>query len=164
MDEKFLVPLVAAFSTVCGILLTQFFTLFKESIISKREKNSLFREKYEQLATNLSDSESHKLIFNNTETEEIFSITQNKSIDNIIVLSYLYFPELIEPSRNYYNAYQNYVKSTLEKFIPDTGLSAAMQAATYADENMELTLNKLHDSQKKLYDCLRKYAPKYARA
>lgn len=164
MDEKLFVSLVAAGSTVCGILLTQVFTLIKESIVSKREKNSLLRNKYESLAMSLSDSMYDKAKFDNTETDDIFLIIQNKSIDNIVMLSCIYFPELIECSRNYYNSYRDYVMCVLEEFSPDTGLPALMQAVKYGNGNLELSKNKLDESYKNLYNCLREYAPKYARA
>lgn len=165
MDEKLILALVAASSAVGGVLLTQAFTLIREQIITKRENKTLLREKYESLAYSLSESISHKVKFDNLDGDDVFSECINKPIENIFILSLLYFPELIESSRCYYNAYREYSIILLKNYLPNVGLSTLMQAVEYdVNNDIGLVVDKLHQSQKDLYDSIRKNASKYARA
>jgi len=164
VDEKLTLALVAALSAVGGVLLTQAFTLIRELIVSRRANKALLREKYELLADSLSESISHKSEFDNTYGKEIFSEFANKPIEKIFTLSILYFPELIESSRCYYNSYRDYLFVLLKNYHPDAGLSILMQASKYAGDDLDLAVKKLHQSQKNLYESIRKNASKYARA
>lgn len=164
MDEKLILALVAASSAVGGVLVTQAFTLIRELIIARRENKALLREKYELLADRLSESISHKSRVDNFYDKEIFSEFSNKPIENIFTLSILYFPELVESSRSYYNSYREYLLVLLKNFQPDSGLSALMQASKYRGDDLELAVDKLHQSQKNLYETIQKNASKYARA
>ncbi|MGP0170582.1 hypothetical protein ACSVIJ_01740 [Pseudomonas sp. NCHU5208] len=164
MDEKLVLALVAALSAIGGVLITQVFTFFRELLVSKRQSKILLREKYELLAEQVGESFLHRVKVASHTGEEFFVDYLNKPIEKIFSQALLYFPELVEPSRNYHNAYHDYYKMLAESFLPDTGLTAAMQRAKSPGENFEMVLDKLDETQKALYECIRKNAPKYARA
>lgn len=171
MDEKLTLALVAACSAAIGALLTQLVTFLREWIIYKRANKALLREKYELLVENLSESISHKSRFDNCYDEQAFLDVINKPIEKIYALSILYFPELTEPSKCYYNSYRDYLMTLLKSYQPNTGLSVLMQATMHGsddfdfdfDFDFDLVLEKLHQSQKNLYETIRNNASKYAK-
>ena len=162
MDEKLVLALVAATSAIGGVLVTQAFTLIRELLISKREKNALLREKYELLAGQVGESFLHRVKISSHTGDEFFSDFLNVPLERIFSLSLLYFPELVEPSREYRSAYRDFYLMLAKNYFPGTGLSAAMQSASVG--SVDAVVDKLSETEKALYECIQKNASKYAKA
>lgn len=162
MDEKLFLALVAALSAISGVLITQAFSIIRDLLTSKRESRALLREKYELLTEQVSASFLHRVKVSSHTSDDFFTDYLNQPLERIFSLSLLYFPELVEPSREYNNAYHDYYLMLAENYLPDTHLSAAMQSTSTASG--DAVVDKLNKTHKSLYECIQKHAPKYAKA
>lgn len=161
MDEKLFLAIVAASSAICGVLITQAFTLIRDIFSSRKEKQNLLREKYELLTLMMGESFLHRVKIANHTSDEFHSDYLNRPLEKIYCLSILYFPGLVEPTRDYLNAYRDFYNMLAETFIPDIHLSSSMQNVKEADSKSDVIIEKLNDAEQMLYKAIRENAPKY---
>ena len=164
VNEKIIVGLVASFSAVGGVIVTQAFTTLRVWLVSKREEKVVVREKYEELLNKVNESVVHRMQVANCINDDFYSNSINISLEKVNALALLYFPELVEPTKSYRDAYRDYYLMLAEKYIPDEILSAGMQAAKEQNESFDLVIDKLDQAVQKLYECIQENAPKYAKA
>ena len=163
MDEKLTLALVAASSAVGGVLLTQIFSIIRDWFGTKHENRKLLREKYEILADKVIEARSHRVKVMNRNNDEFFTDTLNLPLEKIVSLSLLYFPELVEPSKNYYQAYIDFYKVLGLNYFPDNALSVGMQAVKDANDELNLVVEKLNQADNSLRESIQKHAHKYAK-
>lgn len=164
MEYKIIIPLVAAISAAGGILITQAFTTLREYLAAKRTKRVLLRKKYEMLIDQVSESVAHRIKIVNYKNDDFFSESLNMPLEKVLNLSLLYFPELVQSVKNYRKAYHDFYVSLADTYIPDDVLTVAMQAASEATSEHDVTLKKLDDATKELYKCIQNNAARYTKA
>lgn len=109
MDDKLVLALVAALSAVGGVLITQMFTIIKELLVSRRERINFIRGKYELLTEQVGDSFLHRVKISNHTSYDFFSDYLNRPLERIYSTAILYFPELVDSSKEYLSAYHYYL-------------------------------------------------------
>ncbi len=162
--QAVMVALIAASSAILGALITQVVTIVRDVIEQRRKRNTLFREKYEELA--LLVVSSHQWLADLLKSRSIAELGALRPSDarHAMTLSHLYFPELREACQNYVNRCAEFqiMLIDLNEGRPDH--DAGTQAA-HRDESKYLSVSKqLHVARDSLDKVIIKHADKYARA
>ncbi|EIJ0936028.1 hypothetical protein LH707_003481 [Vibrio cholerae] len=165
MDEKFLLAVVAASSAVGGVLITQFFTILKEILIARNANRTLVRDKYEEFVECLNESVIHKAkVVNIVCDKEFYRSLLNVPLLRAYKLSLIYFPELVEPLKEYHDAYKELCKTLSESLVAGDTVSIVLRASYEQGGEMDTVTHKIDLTQKELYQCVERYARKYAKA
>ncbi|ENM5740585.1 hypothetical protein AB1F87_004234, partial [Vibrio mimicus] len=163
MDEKFLLAVVAASSAVGGVLITQFFTILKEILIARNANRTLVRDKYEEFVECLNESVIHKAkVVNIVCDEEFYRSLLNVPLLRAYKLSLIYFPELVEPLKEYNDAYKEFCMILGESLDVGDTVSVGLRASHEQGRKVDTVMHKVDLTQKELYQCVKKYARKYA--
>ncbi|HGS4503416.1 TPA: hypothetical protein ACMDVD_004448 [Vibrio parahaemolyticus] len=165
MDDRLLLALVASSSAVGGVLITQVFTILRERLEARGANRVLVREKYEELVESINESIVHRVkVYNIVCDEEFHRSLLNTPLQRAYTLSLIYFPELVDPIKNYNSAYVDFCMMLGKSLMPGDSLSVGMRAVWEQGSAIDSVQDKIDSTQKELDECIAKYSRKYAKA
>ena len=159
-----MIALIAASSAILGALITQVVSIVRDVIEQRRKRNTLLREKYEELA--LLVVSSHQWLVDLLKSRSVPELGALRPSDarHAMTLSHLYFPELREACQNFVNRCAEYQIMLIDLNEGRTDHDAGTQAA-HRDEAKYLSVSKqLHLARDSLDKAIIKHAEKYTRA
>ena len=132
MNEKILIAIIVACSTLIGVITSQAITLFIVYRNRKHERDILIRNKYEELMLHFSDSFTWLVQLNNSVTkEELFTKSQSVDARKALSLCLLYFPDLVDEANDYIKSMQEYYGFTITVFDQSIPHNAGGQALVH---------------------------------
>ena len=155
------IAIISAGSVLCGVIISQIFSLIIVFLNRKHHKNILLREKYEEMMFYFTDSLNWIQQLNNCITKgEIFSLAQSKDSRKALSLCLLYFPDLVDFVDKYMIAQSNYYNMVVGIFNESIPANAGGQAI-FNNANYEKVFNELIESrinfENSIINCSKKY-------
>jgi len=102
MKQEILIAIIAASSVLCGVIISQIFSLLQSFCDKQYKKQMLLRQKYEEMMFHFSASLEWIVCLNGSTTQEaVFALAQSPDARKALSLCLLYFPELAEAANDY---------------------------------------------------------------
>ena len=118
MKQEISIAIIAASSALCGVIISQAFSLFQSFLNRRHEKKKLLRQKYEETMLHLSTSlEWIQHLNGSTNQEAVFALAQNVAARKALSLCLLYFrKDLGGAANDYILAQQAYYQSLIKVY------------------------------------------------
>lgn len=163
-ESKLLIAAISASSAIFGAVISQIVTVVRDWLDKKHQRNVLLRNKYEELAGLVTDSQEW---VGGLLTCSSLKELRNKPPINArkaLILSYIYFQLLREGCEKYITECINFQNV----LINNHEFKAGIDCGTQADHNNEPAVlkssSKLREFRQDLDDLIIKYSSKYAKA
>jgi len=156
--------LIAASSAILGAVTSQIVTIARDWLDKKHQRNVLLRNKYEELAGFIIDSQewTGSLLTSNSLKE-----LRNKPPINArkaLMLSYIYFPLLRNGCENYIAECINFQNVLIDNHEFKEGIGCGIQAVHKNEVAVSNSSSKLRESRQDIDDLIIKHSKKYAKA
>ena len=163
-ESKLLIAAISASSAIFGAVLSQIVTVVRDWLDKKHQRNVLLRNKYEELAGLVTDSQEWVC---GLSTSSSLKDLRNKPPINArkaLILSYIYFPLLRKGSENYITECVNFQNVLIDNHEFKDGVDCGTQAVHKNENAVTKSSSNLRESRQDLDDLIIKYASKYAKA
>ena len=164
VDSKILIAVISAGSAIAGAGITQIVSIFLSHLERKHQKMILLREKYEELA--LLVHESNSWISAQMGANSLAELRSNfpEHARKATVLSHIYFPKLREACESYVNACSKFSAVLVDNHQFDPNHDCGTQAASANSKALEAAADQVRRSRQEIEDKIIKYASSYAKA
>lgn len=164
IDSKLMIAAISAGSAIAGALVTQLFTVLQHFLERKHRRLVLLREKYEQLASLVSDS--HEWIGQQMKSKTLADLQGSfpEQAKKAMVLAHIYFPKLHSPCESYVNACAVFQAALVDNHEFNAEINVGTQAVRKNPEHLRQVMSHIRDSRQRLDEAIVKYASKYAKA
>jgi hypothetical protein len=131
--------IIAAAAALLGVIVSQVFSILHKSAERRYERQTLLRQKFEEMSMHISSSLNWlATMHNSTSWQELVVHSQSKDARRAVTLCQLYFPELTEPVNRYIRAqiscYQHAVESYSNAGKTGNVGAIAMMSSGYKDK------------------------------
>ena len=159
-----MIAVISAGSAIAGAVISQLVSIFRDVLDKKHKRHILLREKYEELANLVTNSQ-------NWFTAQLgaMSLRELKSQPPLearkaMVISHIYFPLLQEACQTYVNACASFQLTLIDNYEFAEGKDAGTQAAHRNSVALEKSAASLHKCRQELDELIILYAEKYTKA
>ncbi len=129
MNSQIQIAIISAGAALSGVIISQIGSFIFSVFDKKHKKQILLRQKYEELMFYFSKSFTWmKELDNSTTMEMVLSLSQSSDARNVLSLSLLYFPELVDGANQYIKGQCIYYESIVKHFDSNTQAPAGAQA------------------------------------
>ena len=163
-DVKIMIAVISASSAIAGAVISQLVSIFRDILDKKHKRHILLREKYEELANLVTNSQEWF-----TSQLGAASLKELKSRPPLearraMVLSHIYFPLLQSACQAYVNASALFQVTLINNHEFVEGVDAGTQAAHKNRAAFEKAADNLQKKRQELDELIIKYACKYTKA
>jgi len=164
IDSKILIAAISAGSAIAGAAITQIVSIFLSHLDRKHKKKNLLREKYEELA--LLVHESNSWINEQMGARSLDDLKSEfpENARKATVLAHIYFPKLRQTCEKYVNACAQFqiVLVNNHQFHPD--YDCGTQATNANLEALAAAVEYVRSCRQEIEDKIIKYSRSYAKA
>jgi len=163
-ETKVMIAVISAGSAIAGAIFSQVVSIVRDVLDKKHKRHILLREKYEELAHLITNSEEW---FNNImSAKSLLELRVIMPIESrtAMVLSHIYFPLLQESCQNYANACANFKLMLIDNHEFKEGVDVGTQAAHKNPAAFEKHAEHLHKCRDIIDKEIIKYAHMYTKA
>ena len=164
VESKILIAAISASSAIFGAVISQVITVVRDWLDKKHQRNVLSRNKYEELAGLITDSQEWTgSLLTSSSLKEL----RNKPPVNArkaLILSYIYFPLLRDGCEKYITECVNFMNVLIDNHEFKEGIDCGTQAVHKNESAVLESSSKLRESRQDLDDLIIQYAGKYAKA
>ncbi len=164
VDSKILIAAISAGSAILGAVVTQIVSIFLAHLERRHRKKVLLREKYEELAHLV--QESNYWLSEQMKASSLSNLGScyPEKARRAMVLAHIYFPKLRKVCEKYVDACVDLTKVLVDnyQFLPDC--DAGTQVASSNMEALKIATDNVHVSRQNLEEQLVKFADTYAAA
>lgn len=164
-ETTLLVATISATSAIAGALISQIVLIIRDSLDKKHQRNSLLREKYEELSGHI--TESHAWVIENMSAQSLSQL-QAQSLPaharKAATLSHIYFPQLRNACQDYLNSCISFGITLINNYQFAEGVDIGIQASTHNREEFEKALRKVQLCRQAVDDAIIEHAHKYTKA
>lgn len=160
-EPSIAVPIIAATSALCGVVVSGVFALILAGSARKYQRKILLREKYEELAKSLVDSlEDYLNLLASNNHHELLLHSRHAHAQKVDVLARLYFPELKQSASEYLISLVAFQNSLAANYDPKIKESVGVQGAN--SQKVNIAQKQLETAKQFLELAIEKHANKYA--
>mgnify|MGYP003384045358 CR=1 FL=1 len=164
VESKILIAAISASSAIFGAVISQVVTVVRDWLDKKHQRNVLLRNKYEELAGLITDSQEWGgSLLTSSSLKEL----RNKPPINArkaLILSYIYFPLLRSGCENYITGCVNFQNVLIDNHEFKDGIDCGTQAIHKNEGAVLESSSKLRESRQDIDDLIIQYSSKYAKA
>ncbi|WP_300318738.1 hypothetical protein [Idiomarina sp.] len=163
-ETKILIAIISASAAIAGAIFSQVITLIRDYQEKKHKRRILLREKYEELAYLVTESQGWLSEQMRAPSMRALRGSHPAAARKAMVLSHIYFPKLHGVCEDYLNSLAKFQIMLIEnhEFHPEH--DAGTQAAHKNPEAIEQAGSHVQSCRQKLDEFIIKYARKYANA
>ena len=162
-DTKLMIALISAGSAITGAVISQFVSIFRDILDKRHKRNILLREKYEEMANLVTNSQEWF-----TEQLNAMRLSELKAppaeARKAMVLSHIYFPLLQDACQDYVNACAHFQVTLINNHEFIEGKDAGTQAAHRNPAALEKSAKHLHACRQRVDEEIIKHAKRYTKA
>jgi len=163
-DLKMMIAVISAGSAIAGAVISQLVSIFRDILDKKHKRHILLREKYEELANLITNSQEWF-----TAQLGAMSLSELKSQPPLqarkaMVIAHIYFPLLQEACQIYVNACARFQLTLIDNHEFVEGKDAGTQAAHKNSTALEKSATYLHSCRQELDELIILHANKYTKA
>jgi hypothetical protein len=165
MKQEILISIIAASSALGGVIISQVFSLLQSFYDKKHKKQTLLRQKYEEMMFHFSASLEWIVSLNGSTTQAtVFALAQCPDARKALSLCLLYFSELVEPANSYVLAQQSYYTAIATSFKEDGSFTAGGQAVVKNKQKFDAATKNLFNNKDIFENLIISNAKKYTKA
>lgn len=163
MSEEISPVIIGAVAALAGVLLSQVISISLSVFDKKHAKKVLLRQKYEEMMNEFQNSLLYvQDVHTCKTTDQLFQLSHSPQTGKAYSLALLYFPDLIEPLKQYSIAQVSFYNSVITIFNADIPVNAGGQAIR--NEGHQHVTQSLFDEKNNVMDALISNAKKYTKA
>lgn len=164
VDSKILITAISAGSAIAGAAITQIVGVFLAYLDRRHKKKVLLREKYEELALLINESNSWLSVQMNAKSLSELRCGYPEKARKATVLAHIYFPKLRDACESYVNACSDFNIVLVENHQFDPSHDVGTQAAHSNPEALEAAAQNARICRQSLEDQIVQFASIYAKA
>lgn len=160
------IALISSSSAIAGAVISQAISLLQGSLDKKHQRRILLRERYEQLADHISESQSWPdTLIKCSSLSELSHAPLPIHARKALTISSIYFPALQMTCQNYVNSCANLKIFLINTYRPGPSGGEVGSIVAYLDaDGFEKAINQNVRARQAVDDLVIKLASKYAKA